>query len=77
MKLVIAPIIFIGGIISICSFIIPATFYAYGNPYQTYTNIFTNYVIDYAKLFTYIFIWTLLCIALHFILKNIKFKKSY
>lgn len=82
MKYIIAPIIFIIGIILICSFLVPAwqsqsirTYPNYTSS-QYFTNIFTDYSIDYHRLFLYILIWTLLCIALHFIFKNFGIKKN-
>lgn len=72
MKNIIAPILFIVGIILICLFVIPIQVYKpYGGFNRSYSNIFTEYNIEYSRLILYLLIWVLLCLALHVILKNL------
>jgi uncharacterized membrane protein len=72
MKNIIVPILFIAGIICICAFLIPAyTINYYGDPVPEQTNIFTQHDIYYHKIFLYILVWSLISVALHFIIKKL------
>lgn len=93
MKPILPAIIFILGIISICAFLTPIILsfpyipnqmnpnYNYiAGSYPTYighSNIFSESQIVASRLITYIIIWTLLCLGLHLILKNLNNNKSY
>lgn len=77
MRNMVAPVLFILGLITLCTFFTPIHYpYPYDNFGNYYandlTNVFTTHPIDCKKFLLYILIWFLICAALQYTIKSFK-----